>query len=359
MNRTTGLAAALAAMSIVACGGTPSPGVVHGEGRLARISLIDLPSFAQLQSVSFGHFRPDSPEELCVVFAGTATFFTLDGAKRDGVSIGTRVARVGPIEVDGDGECEFLNRGGGWSEVSLLRHDGSVRWAFKEGPDGVPPNDLAVADLDGDGALEYLVATRHGLRCLDEESRVKWQQQTSGITYTVVAVDVDSDSRPELVTATSGNFDDVGVWICDGNGNRLRRVASEKNASVTPVRWPEVPGNVAFVVFVDSESYDVVSVDGAKLRTLQFPVNGHISCQAEIVRFVRDSHPYLVIGRTLSATGDRSAFAVYDPGGELIYAEVLPGSPISVVAVPDGSSGDEALAVGAGDRVWKYTLARN
>lgn len=125
------------------------------------------------------------------------------------------VSRPEVVDVDGDGRCEFLDRGSGWQSAGLLGSDGEVLWSL-DSVTGV--DDIAAGDLDGDGILEFVVGWNgaDGLWRHDSRGRVLWRTPDDNV-WSVAIVDVDGDGRQEIVHTNGRN----AVPAARGSGERL------------------------------------------------------------------------------------------------------------------------------------------
>jgi len=89
-------------------------------------------------------------------------------------------------EFDGGGAPEVvLVTGDMPSQVYLLEHDGATRWGPLELPDfgysydnGGPPT---IADVDGDGQPEIIVAASRELYVIEGDGTVKWASSIQGL----------------------------------------------------------------------------------------------------------------------------------------------------------------------------------
>jgi len=121
-----------------------------------------------LTSVERRRCGSDSEATLTFTGRGGAAFVTETGALRDFVEF-EEVAGfdVFPVDVEGDGICEFADRAGGWQPVGLIYSGG--RYVFRYGKNMTSrrpeklveiehsPQDFIPFDLGGDRKLEFLV----------------------------------------------------------------------------------------------------------------------------------------------------------------------------------------------------------
>jgi hypothetical protein len=110
------------------------------------------------------------------------------------------------VDVDGDGQLDVLNCGnfgqfGAWS----LR-DRKPLWNVDPGPNAFAQAHPGIADVDGDGRLEF--GQRHSdgtFRCYDAATGAeRWRLESVIDWSATVTADVDGDGRPEFLLAGGG-----------------------------------------------------------------------------------------------------------------------------------------------------------
>lgn len=75
-----------------------------------------------------------------------------------------------------------------------------------------------MGDLDGDGDLEIVVASRdYTVYALNADGSVFWTYQTDGYAYYPVLGDIDGDNQLEVVVRS----DDGKIHALDGDGSFL------------------------------------------------------------------------------------------------------------------------------------------
>ncbi len=268
-----------------------------------------------------------SDPEATLTFTGRggAAFLTEEGELRGFVTF-EEVAGfdVFPVDVEGDGICEFADRAGGWQPVGLI--DSSGRYVFRYGKNmttRVPekliqiehsPQDFIPFDLGGDGTLELLVplltvgrdethvldATGSRIRTLSEN--LEGSRALEGNLYT--------PSRGKLVV----------------RNRELSEVRKLPLGFGYPwwgfVRWPD-PAGPWHLVILDGRKLRVSSLDdGVEKASISVVTGGAFAFLGE---------------RVVAALGEnrRVFLRVLDTGGRTLYEEVLePGGPLFALS-PD------------------------
>jgi hypothetical protein len=156
---------------------------------------------------------------------------------------------VAVADVNGDGKLDLLvaNEGNGSVGVLLGNGDGTFQPVVTYGSGGSGANSVAVADVNGDGKPDLLVATSLsttvGLLLGNGDGTFQ-----SAVTYgsggfnrasSVAVADVNGDARPDLLVGTCANFScsigAVGVLL----NNTADKTPPVITLSATPkVLWP-------------------------------------------------------------------------------------------------------------------------
>jgi hypothetical protein len=133
-------------------------------------------------------------------------------------------------DFDGDGVAEIVVAGRG--EVRLQDIDGTVLWRTDLGNDenGGPP---LLIDVDGDGIPEIGVASETQYTMLSPDGDVIWQEKTndfSGQTGST-AFDFEGDGLPEMLYG-----DERGMYIFAGSDGS-RRTESTEHSNATAIEY--------------------------------------------------------------------------------------------------------------------------
>ena len=113
-------------------------------------------------------------------------------------------------DLDGDGRDEVVlatvgGSGGLPGRLEAWRHDGTDLPGFPVDLTSGSVRTPALADLDGDGDLEILVATNTGLRVHEHSGAPVAGWPTTGSMAEVAVGDIDGDGRPEVVVSRVGS----------------------------------------------------------------------------------------------------------------------------------------------------------
>src|SRR5262245_33177751 len=134
---------------------------------------------ASLGTISYiqpARLQTDSQSSFWVAAEWGAVSVTNSGKPRLSVRFERPSGEVAPVDMDGDGNFEFLSRGGGQWEAHLYDHEGHLLWKYGLGEDPAV-RDAACGDLDGDGELECVLAMKEdgGIRLLDKNGHLRWE----------------------------------------------------------------------------------------------------------------------------------------------------------------------------------------
>lgn len=119
-------------------------------------------------------------------------------------------------DVDGDGKPEVL--AGGYKLFMLNGEDGSLQWSSDSNAYRLWPG-VVMADLDGDGALEFAMANGGGfLTVYGTNGVLRWSRQpVSSELRSLAASDLDGDGWLELIVS-SARSSAVNTWVYGVDG---------------------------------------------------------------------------------------------------------------------------------------------
>jgi hypothetical protein len=320
--------------------------VVSGEGVLCGSPFLSDASLGSVTDIKPG--KVDAGAGVVAAVAGEegAAFVTGDGSVVSSVSFGDRFDHVEVVDVEGDGVCEFLNRGSWGSDPALLAHDGRVLWSYRA-PDGA--DDTCAGDVDGDGRLEFALGCNGGggVHLIGADGRQRWRQ-SGGNVWHVEMADVDGSGALRILhSSASGD-----LTVRDGRGNILHQT------NLRPVylshfavcAWPSPP---PAVLAPGGGIIGVYDASGTLRTSLKAPDATDMADIWATPVALRAGAPAYLAATLVFSEASKSVLYVYDSAGSLVYQEVLPGRCEAVAALPLGT-GAEALLVGGEGTVTKY-----
>ena len=318
--------------------------------RFDKTLLFSKPELERIRSVTVGQFGADPTVALVVAGDHGASFLTRDGVERSFTKFDTRTATPVPLDVDGDGVYEFMDRGGGWQPVGVADAQGGSLWRHDSAFAGDAPNEMAAGDLDGDGLLEFVIGLngRGGLYLVDDEGREVWRRGAVNV-FSVAVVDTDADGTLDIVHSHIGGRQQ-GVRIRTADGEILHTLRPGfADFSMTP--WPTTDGlphlfgaargMVRVVNFLGEE---VAKFDGAGIGR---------SMRGSPVQFGGAGAPHFAVVSSVRRQ-PKSVLHIFAPDGTLVHHETLPVRQLGLgVLEREGGSG-QVLVVGGGSEVWTY-----
>jgi uncharacterized repeat protein (TIGR01451 family) len=171
-------------------------------------------------------------------------------------------------DLDGDGAVEVI--GAAYTLFVLDGDDGEEQWSVDPPVSGARAwPGVVVADLDGDDDLE--IVTAHGggyVRVLDHAGNPVWQQQpASSELRGLSAYDLDGDGTLEvIVTAAVGSK--VNTWVYEHNG-------------VLRPGWPQLSDDSGYAYGVFNDNAAIGDLDGDEMGEIVVPSDVHYICAYE------------------------------------------------------------------------------
>jgi hypothetical protein len=287
----------------------------------------------------------DDPEAvLTLTGRGGAALLTATGELRRFVRF-EEVAGfdVFPVDVDGDGRCEFVDRAGGWQPIGLIDSEG--RYVFRYGknmtvtrpPELVEiehsPTDVIPFDLGGDGRIELLVPL---LLVAREETHVLDAQ---GKRLRVLAENLEGSRALDgkLYTPRRGK-----LLIRDAGLAVLGEIPLGRGTpSWSFVHWPDFRGAFHLALH-DGDGVRVLGLgDGSEKASVEV-ASGTVAFLSSYVVSARQENRRQFLG-------------VFDASGKPVYEEVLdPGG--TLVALTEKSFVISECVQGGCPMVWRYRL---
>lgn len=225
---------------------------------------------------------------------------TLRGKGKFGTGQGVYGCASFPADIDGDGVQEVI------VGTAIYNPDGVELWSNKL-PDGYP----AVADFDGDGGAEIVVAAPGKVRLQTAAGGVLWDVvNPGGVGGPPTIADYDGDGEPEIGIAGK-----TAYVVFDGDGTVLWKMpTTDASSATTGSAVYDFEGDgVADVVYADEHTVWVFSgSDGAvKLEyehssgtIIEYPIVVDVDNDGEVEIVVGENSNYFGTSNGLLVLGD-------------------------------------------------------
>lgn len=329
-----------------------TPRISVGSELLQKEQFIANDKLVEVMSISVNKDKSDGNEKIIIIGERGAFFVTPNGEPGPFVSFDRRVGETFPVDVEGNGVLEFMNRGGGWQPVSLLDSNGRTQWIYpkRDSKLGDAADEMASGDLDGDGILEFVVGMNGsgGLHVLNAKGQELWKRE-AGNVFSVEIVDINKDGSPEILHSDTGQ----GIVIRKANGDKIGTIKTshgdfsllnQNNTDSEPL------------IVYDSDKLQLIDLKGNVKKYFDLPGGGHTP-KGTIVYFNgHNNPPYYAFIRTIQATGQRSDLTVFDSNGNLVYHEIFKASYLAIAPLPDKGKGSDSMLIGENSRVWLYRM---
>lgn len=341
----------------------------------------------EIEDIAIGEL--DSHSGLDIVIAGRYGAMIVDrnGAKQsqvqyefeierekvagfDAQSPETMLGDVQVIDIERDGTCEYLARGG-IDGAAVFDHQGKRLWSYgKFTEEKTSIDDLAVGDINGDGISEFIAAW-NGLELFDRHGSKGWTQAWERSVHQVEVVDVDGDRKNEIIHSSG-----TGLVIRDGQGEIVKEV--EMPFYFSQFHLCAMPGKeerLHFLAFAEDNVW-LIDFEGNVVNKFAAPLSrfknarkvsnddpydigsGDTSVYKAKGVWVKlkEAQPSFLAVVTEFAAIDRSVLYIYSSEGRLVYQEVLPeqSKSIAVLSLEEGRDAQELL-VGGSETVWRYS----
>ncbi|HOZ49712.1 MAG TPA: FG-GAP-like repeat-containing protein [Candidatus Hydrogenedentes bacterium] len=177
-------------------------------------------------------------------------------------------------DLDGDGLCEVIVAASRAGRVICLDGQGELRWDFRVedgNADGIQATPSAV-DYDGDGAREVFFLTKGGVvGCLDHQGELIWRTHLGdAVDYSgPVVADIDSDGRVEVVFGS-----DSGTVYCldDSGAGRWHYQGDGEVRGIPAVAWHEPSRSMRIYVTFGAGTEACLSSEGQILWAFNEPM---------------------------------------------------------------------------------------
>jgi hypothetical protein len=236
---------------IVANDGSSSVSVLLGNANGTFLNAVNFAVGSGPSSVAVADVNGDGTPDLIVANYGSNRGSVLENNRapsgtgtfpgRQDFGVGLSPRSVAVADVNGDGRPDLVVANGGSNSVSVLlgNGNGTFQSAVNYGV-GSSPFSVAVADVNGDGRPDLVVANydSNGVSVLLGNGNGTFQSAVNfgvgSYPLSVAVADVNGDGRPDLVTANdSGPYNGPGVSLLLGNRNAATQLQITAPASVT------------------------------------------------------------------------------------------------------------------------------
>lgn len=234
-------------------------------------------------------------------------------------------------------------------------------WLHRHGARSASVNDVAWSDLDGDGQLEFLLATGHGVRLMDEQGNLIWK--SLDWVRRVDTADIDNDGLQEILASEHGD-----LVVLDRKGNTLRRTHLSRHkpdpsyfSDFDIVHYP-ARNDPEHIMVTHLGGITLLATDAVTTRA-KLESDWLSDALGLPVQLKPGAKHFAVSGRIMDQGGlmigfrlVRGVLHIFDTqDGRLVYHEVLDGSGQGITTSAEPVDGRQSLFVGGGDgKVWVY-----
>lgn len=330
------------------------PRVIAGDGFVMSNTVYGHGDLKEITSIVRGNLDGAASDEIGVASPEGAAILDKDFAEKSYVRYFTPSRWVDVVDVEGDGVCEYLNRGGYGSYASLIDHNGKPLFNFAD----IGVFGSAYGDVDGDGKLEFAVACggamQSAITLFDSRGKKRWSVPEMYVSEVLMA-DTDGDGRPEVVY-----IDPYGKIVVV---NAARKVVSrekpdvEFTRAISLVPWP-TRSDPKRILAPSGAKLFIIGFDAKTIATVDAPgLDKEVwDCLATYVRLEKGEPDYLAVIASYDGW-NRAVLYVYDHEKKLVYEEVTLGTHKSILAVLRGNAGAESLLLGSNEWLWRYDAA--
>lgn len=330
-----------------------TPRIAIGKELLQKKQFLTNDKLSEIRSISVNAGKSDANGKLIIIGEMGALLAELSGEQKAFVSFDRRVGETVPVDIEGDGVFEFMNRGGGWQPVSLLDSRGQTLWMYPSEEFSVTKgaaDTMAAGDIDKDGMLDFVIGMNGsgGLHVLDAKGKEMWKRD-AGNVFSVEVLDIDKDGSPEILHINSGE----GIVIRKTNGDKIGTIKNTDGDF--SLLYQDNSKNEPLLIY-DDHRLNLTDLKGNVKRIFELPGGGHTP-QGTLVYFNGISNPpYYAFARTIQATGMRSDLTVFDYDGKLVYHEIFHASYLAIAPVRQKEKGLDSLLIGENSKVWLYNI---
>ena len=324
--------------------------VVSGAGRFSKRVVWTDPSLGAITDITMGQLDGKPGSEIGLAGTDGAVLLTERMGAQQTVQFPGSRSHVDVVDVEGDGVCEFMDRGSWSHDVALFDHSGKLMWSYG-GTDGV--DDMSGGDIDGDGRLEFAVGFNGGggVHLVDSAGRRLWRRRDGNVWHVEVS-DLDGDGTAEIIHSNAGGE----MTVRGATGQVIRRSRPPAYFSdFSLCRWPTQMDR-QYALFAEDDTIWLLDEDGKAAAKFGAPSAGTLGeARGTVVWLPDKQHTYLAVLVDLH-NYDRAILYLYDRAGKLVYQEILPESCAAIAALPLFAT-RHVLLVGGQGRVIEYQMA--
>ncbi len=336
-----------------------APGVILGEGVLNKRVWADV-SVGRVSEIRV-RSKPTPGMPILVVGSNGVAFMARNGSIKKTILFDRSGGRVVAVDLDGDGQEEFLNRGGGWQPVSIYDSQGNTIWSY--GARHIidvlllkgSPNDMAMGDVDGDGKLEFVVGLNGGggVVLLNSLGQVMWREKDANV-WGVEIIDLDGDGKKEIIhTDFAGN-----IKVRNKDGAIIKSIRPDVYVSrFSRCAWPHPNSSLKIIESDDKDNkFYLMDMLGNTVNKLSAPWAVFNDVQCSLVNFDGGKDYYFAVINLVKVSWRRAVLYIYNPKGDLIYEEVIPAAMATLSSMSSKAGKGASLFVGGEGVVWEYSL---
>jgi len=328
-----------------------TPSVIVGSDLLSKRPFIEDSRLGMVTDIVLGDLDGKRGQEIGITGRKGALFLSIRSKVKSTVTFRSKTSHVDIIDIEGDGLCEFVNRGGyrgDTCDASLIDHGGNTLWTYG-GSSGI--NNMCAGDIDGDGMLEFVAGFNGsgGVHLVDKNGERRWRQDDGNVWH-VELVDTNGDGLPEIVHSNVGGK----INVRDKSGNIISRARGDSHFTDFSIcQWP-TKNDREYVLHCEKNKIGLYDFDGETVVRLNAPkCNRYGHARGVLVKIKRGEPEYLAVLAEFRHW-KRALLYIYDAAGELVYQEILPEACASITAISLPNSERETMLIGGQGKVWQY-----
>jgi hypothetical protein len=329
-----------------------NPSVLIGADFVTRNTFYEDSRLREITDINIGELDPSPGLEIGIAGTRGAVLLDENHVAKAQIMFHGLMSHVDIIDAEGDGTCEFMNRGSWGNKPSLIDHKGNILWTYGGRMPGV--DDMDAGDIDGDGQLEYAVGFNGGggVHLLDEHGKKQWNKSDRNVWH-VEIVDTDGDGTVEIVHSNASGL----LKVRDKKGDVVSSSQPGSYMSKFSLcRWPS-NGATQYALLLGEETLWLVDFKGNTVAKLNAPGCTNLrEARGTPVKIKNDQPDYfsVVVSKQI---WDRAILYIYNGDSSLVYQEVLPAACASIATMSSDDGQTESLLVGGDGKVWQYRSA--